>query len=336
MKAKAWGGWAWLVFSVVGSALVGVVILEAQVQHPSAGGAAQPRLYPVGIVERIKAQIAEVSAESVAESIENLVQPGMYFWPGGGSVDKAHFLMLPLRPEEGQEDIATILSNRRFLRVYEELAALSPKDASAVLVDAFPRFLKSYREALTYYVEARRKAPPARPGVPYSDSPSFQVSGPPSGKPNPLGERYRLLALTLIAGDLQLEGAHAAVQEVVKQGVADRERFYAEGEFSPGFRQLMLTEASLYNRQILAHALLRTSPDKARVAQVWAALGKEMQTKDVPAFDAERTEADVHFVSGPVDFSKGVMRVEYLPPLSDEEFNLVVEALMPKEKPAGP
>jgi len=29
------------------------------------------------------------------------------------------------------------------------------------------------------------------------------------------------------------------------------------------------------------------------------------------------------------------MGVEYLPPLSDEKFDLVVEGLMPKEKPAG-
>jgi hypothetical protein len=336
MKAKRSARWLWVVAGVVGLGLVGALIVRAQVQPPGAGGGAQPGLRPAGIALRIQQQVAEVTAESVAESIENLVQPGMYFWPGGGSADKAHFLMLPLRPEEGEDDVATIVSNRRFLRVYEELAALNPQDASAVLVDAFPRFLKSYREALLFYVAARRKAPPPRPGVRYSDSPSFQVSGPPDGKPDPLGERYRLLALVLIAGDLQLEGAHAAVQDVVKQGLADRELFYAEGEFSLGFRDGMLTMASLYNRQILAHALLRTSPDKARVAQVWAALGKEMQTKDVPVFDAVRTEGDAHFMPGPVDFSKGVMRVEYLPSLSDEEFNLVVEGLMPKEKPPGP
>jgi len=92
------------------------------------------------------------------------------------------------------------------------------------------------------------------------------------------------------------------------------ERFHREDGFGAAFRRGMLTEASLYSRQILAHALLRTSPDYVRAAELMTALALEPQTKDIPVFDALRSEADARFMPGPVEYSKGVLTVEHLPP----------------------
>ncbi len=240
---RRWWVVAGVSLGALGIALVVALLVQAQVGVGNPGSSNQ------GPAQRVQAQVAELSAESMAESIANLVQPDMYFWPGA-SPSRSRRLAFPLLPEEGQEAIATILSNRRFLRVYEELAALPPQEAAAVLNEALPPCLQSHQVALDGYLAGVRRAklPPEGELV---GGPSFQIGGPSDGRPNPLGERYRLLALVLVAGNLGLEGAHEAVWQVVAEGLAHRQLFYRDDEFHEGFRLAMLTAASLYNRQIL-------------------------------------------------------------------------------------
>ncbi len=328
---RRWWVVAAVSLGIVGIALVVALLVQAQVGVGNTGTSDQGAVPFAGIARRVQAQVAEVSTESLAESIANLVQPGPYSWSGA----RCQFLVFPLRPEEGQETVETILSNEWFRRAYIELSAMRPQEAAAVLNEALPVCLESYRIVLDAYIAER--ADRFRPGVPIGEQvgPGLRTLRPPDGRPNPLGERQGLLALALIAGNLGLDGAREAVEQVVAEALAQRERFYRDDEFHESFRFGMLTDASLYNRQILAHALLGTSPDKEGSLQVLRALGLAAQTRELLAYDAVRAAAKIRLMPGPVDYSKGVLEVESLPPITDDEFDLIVAAVLTAQEEPG-
>ena len=278
--ARRWCVVAGVSLGVAGIGLA-VGFVRAQVGAGNTGSSDQ------GAAQRVQAQVAEVSAESVLESIANLVQPGPYPW----SASRLYILVFPLRPEEGQDAVEAILSNEWFRRAYIELSAMRPQEAAAVLNEALPVCLESYRIALDAYIAER--ADRARPGVPIGEQvmPGLRTGRPPDGRPNPLAERQGLLALALIAGNLGLDGAREAVEQVVAEALAQRERFYRDDEFNESFRFGMLADGSLYNRQVLAHALLGTRQDKEGSLQVLRALGLKAQTRELLAYDAVRAEA---------------------------------------------
>ena len=54
-----------------------------------------------------------------------------------------------------------------------------------------------------------------------------------------------------------------------------------------------------------------------------------------PVFDAQRTRYDVRYMPGPLDDSQGVLTVEYLRPITDEEFDLIVAAVLAAQEEPG-
>ncbi len=71
------------------------------------------------------------------------------------------------------------------------------------------------------------------------------------------------------------------------------------------------------------------------IDEVVAALGQDLMVKELTAFDAQRTRYDARLMPGSVDYSKGVLEVEFLPPITDEEFDTIVAAVLSvEEQPA--
>ncbi len=308
----------------------GVLLLQSRGVTATCGAsspAASQEAFPPGIAQRVEGQVATLSAESVLETVANLAETGMYFWPGAHG-ERAAFILLPVPRREGGQDIETILSNRRFLKVCEELTALGPEAATELLNECIPAYLEEYKRVVDEYLRmlAGQVGPGTRSGV------GFQIGGPPDGRPNPLGPRFRLLGLVLAAGNLELQGTHDALLKVAEEALNQRQRFYREDEFGKAFRFGMLTVAGLYNRQILGYAVLKTSPDPTLADDVLAALGKEVVVRELTVFDAQRTRYDARYMPGPVDYSKGTLAVGYLPPISDEEFDLILDAVLPAEE----
>ncbi len=318
---------------VTGVGVVAVLLLQAggvgAVSGAGVPGASQPA-FPRGIAERVAGQIETVSAESVVETIANLARPGMYYWPGAHD-NRMVAVVFPLLKSEGGRDLEMAFSNRRFLKLCEDLSALGPQVATQLLNESIPVYLGEYKAVVDEYLRMLEgRFPPGSGG-----GVGFQVSGPPDGRPNPLGPRFRLLTLVLAAGNLGLAGTHSAVLEVAEEALGQRARFYREDEFGNGFRFGMLTVAGLYNRQLLGYALLKTNPDPTLAQDVLGTLGKEVVVRELPVFDAQRTPYDARYMPGPVDESKGVLTVEYLPPITDEEFDLIVAAVLAaQEEPA--
>ena len=301
---------------------------------PAPGGVVPASTSAQGIPGRVERQVAELKLESLEQSLANLGDWELWFRPGGYFIEESgRGVMLPLRDEDGSGTVDILLSNRRLLKVYEELGAVPTAQAAELINRHFPLWSQQYSEKYAEYVEKGRRVSPASVGT---GGPGTFYIGGWGGKRDddglPLLEcmRWRLLGLVLVAGNLRLQGTAPRVQQIAEQARAQRDDLYQATELSEGFRALTLTKKSLYNRQVLGYALVQTSPVPEQALAALAATGTEITVKTSPVYDALRTPYDIILMSGPVDYSKGALALEHLAALSDVDFENIFAAAVPR------
>jgi hypothetical protein len=276
------------------------------VSRPAAEAPA--RSGPALIQERIDQQIDLLKAESLEESLKMLSEIDMFKWPGNRA-DRSGGITMPLKPDVGREDIEEIMSNRRFLKVMDELGAL-PKGKAAALVTkeiqaTLPVYQKMLDEALERLVNGRAAAPA---GIRTSSGLSMQVSNNQDHSPTLAGARLKLLALVLAAGNLDLAEARGAVREVATFACQQRDQLYQpHALLTEADRFLILRQATLYNRQILVCGIQQRSGIK------------DWEEKKLTKFDAQTTSYDGRAgASGRVDYAKGEINVAFPRPIADQ------------------
>ena len=273
---------------------------------------------------RISKDINLLKNESIEQSVKMLSQVGMFYWPGAGN-EGAGGIILPLRKTIGQFDIDGILSNRRFLKVYDELSGISGSKASSLIIEqiseTIPLYRRMFSESWDKVTRIHQNEPPeARQTI----GPSFQISDDPNGTPTLAGIRLQLLSLVIVAGNLQLEQTRPAVVSVVSEALAQKRQFYKSSSGHEGDRFIMLKTISLYNRQALATGILLTSNTQT-ITGLRTLIDEEnrWQTRKLTRYDAAATPYDLLTRHGgpiKVDYSKGVLTVRFHRPLDDDEF----------------
>jgi len=275
------------------------------------------------VQSKITEQVAGLKEETTGESLAALSNVDAFFWPGAPLYHNRVFSCIwPLEPEVGLADAQVICSNRRFLKLYEELARLPRAEAAELVNGQLKAALAVYDDLFEAYVgHWGPDYPPTREPA----SPPVQISSNSDGSPTLLGARLQVLSLLLLAGNLELEETAASVLAAAEAACRQRERFYAKDEFSETFRYEMLVRSSLYNRPILGCALVRTAAPRAGQDPI-DELGLQMKTEKLTAYDALTTPYDLHARMGavPIDYSAGVQLVEYLPNVSDEQFQSIL------------
>jgi hypothetical protein len=101
------------------------------------------------------------------------------------------------------------------------------------------------------------------------------------GRPTLVAVRLKVLALLMLAGNLQLEPARPIVTQIVEEAMAQRNEFYTNPMYDKRSVAPMLAEAGLYQRQVLATAVLGT------------ALGSQQQEEVCKKFKAELKRVDL-------------------------------------------
>ena len=276
--------------------------------------------------DRLARQVAELKAESLEQSLANLGDSELWFRPGGLVFNESG--RLPLKGEDGARTVDILVSNRRLLKVYQELGALPPARATDLVNRYFPLWFEQYSVKYAKYVDKGRRVAPA--SADKGEPGEVRIAGwggerdEDDGLPLLECMRWRLLGLVLIAGNLRLQGTAPWVQKVAQEARAQRDYLYqAGGEFSEPFRAITLTTKSLYNRQVLGYALTRTSPQPELALAVLAAREKDIAVKTLPVYDAEFTPYDRFGAGGPADYSKGSLAVEYVADVSDNDFESI-------------
>lgn len=260
-----------------------------------------------------------LKAESVDESVKMLHQIAEYDL---FARDSGQMLALPFPAENGTSDVHMVMSNRRFLKVLEELAAMPKSQAASIVNREINETLSQYLSIRDELVDGFRETGDLRPDTQYSNnpdkSPSFQ------------GLRYKLLALVFAAGNLGLDETQPAIQKVAKTAIKQRKHWYYSREFSRLERAQIFAGLGIYNRQILTIGLFGSSgKHKQEFQDILKEVGVGLQKYKLTYFDAYATPYDYLAKGGAMsaDYSRGEQIVEFPEPIDDKSFDTILKVM---------
>jgi hypothetical protein len=280
---------------------------------------------PALIRQLIDAQIEQLRRESTAESVKQLREVEMFYWPGY-RFDGAGSIALPLAADVGSHWVDQILSNRRFLKVFDELSRMSPAQAAETINNQVRESLPIYRSLLAKDMATlKRNRAALPPGTPSTAGLSLQISNNSDGTPTLNGLRLQLLSLALVAGNLKLTEAKASILELVHQAESQRQLLYQpDPVLIKADRFCILADASLYQRQILATALLGAAGPPIEAKKPDAGVtALPYRVEVLPRFDTRVTRYDqaagAEGANDPAN-QEGQLRLRVLEPLTDEQW----------------
>ncbi|MCB2155361.1 hypothetical protein KQI84_10780 [bacterium] len=276
---------------------------------------------------RIQAQIDELDGESTQESLENLSDVNMFFWPGAG-VDMGGISptqYIPVPSDENDWTLATIYSNRRFCKLLHEMAELPKSEAAAAINAELETALQSYRELERREIEGIQRSyveNPDREPLPIG----FVIEQHEGEDPPILGYRYKILSLVLLAGSLELDECLPSIEVIVQEAKRQRDGLY-ESSLPPIVRYQFLKAGSLYSREILATGVLRSTCSSAEFGKLLEASGLALCATELPPYNAALTRFDLPVRSGPLsaDFTGGSKGIACASAMDDDQFEALLK-----------
>lgn len=171
---------------------------------------------------------------------------------------------LPLHPAHGFNELKEIIVDRRLDLALEKFGALDSEEASRLVAASIHRYLPLYRAKFSSLMECISQGPARSSDA--QDSRYMEefwrcvrqtvqgISDATAQQP-----RYALLFLVFTAAQLELKELHPLVRELCRIAVSDMDAIYAQVAH-PEAATFCANLFSIYNRQILAAALLATAP----------------------------------------------------------------------------
>lgn len=256
-------------FDRVSKMLVGAAITALFLAWNARAGAAERDSVLPTAESRIDSIVEVLKAESLEDSLDNLYQVNFFTWPGGGLDGGGswthHEGRAVLADDAGTRDIHSILSNRRFVKLYEELKSIDRARAGELVRDHLVRALEEY---VGLYEQYERTARPMFHAYKMKPDQSGAMSGPgfviATREPTDrvlLGARYEVLSLVWLAGALGLTEVSEAVRNAALEAQAQREDLRTAEEIHQIYCDRMLEKATLYSREIVAFGLVNTSTE---------------------------------------------------------------------------
>ena len=292
-------------------------------------GAIAAELNPADMTQLaiVRDKIKILKGESLEQSLDNLVA-GEWFTqtgPRGIVLGRDRF---PIEPEVGEHITSQLANNRRFLKAYQELNAL-PNSAASELVNA--QLKKSLAEYERLFAQFRKEYDASYPLDVQAKSGRSFVASPPftSGTEQirtVVGYRFQILSLVELAGSLNLRDAGPSVLQVAKIAAQQYETLKDADRLHQFYRLTLLSNASLYNRQILSLGLVRTVlPSTDPIGQRFSA---KINAEKLSQFDCRATRFEPHALIGTVDveYPAKPQQLSYMSNLSDSDFKRIFDA----------
>ena len=279
--------------------------------------------------DRINMIIQILDKESVELCLSRLDEYWMYTW-GGSWIEYEQSTWgeddIPLKPGVCRADVIRIMANRRFLKLIDELSKL-PKEKAAHLVgkemtSALSEYTRLWDEQMEYseYLKKKEYRDPNKPA-------RVLYLSRGDGKPTLVALRLKVLSLALIAGNLRLHGTQPEVSKILEAALEQRNNFYENPIFNKIAIAFILVRDGLYQRQILATAVLGTYVYPAEQEKILEQFRCKLKTEKLQPY----TEPVIRYGRifreyGPSRFSEGDLIVKYLEPLDDFKFDGIVNA----------
>jgi len=271
---------------------------------------------------RIAKDVDTLRHESTQQSLAMLSEIEMFYWPGAPTIGPMPYSK-EIPPLKVAWDVESIMSNRRFLKVMEDLSQLDKGEAAALVIrevnETLPKYKEVFRKKWEHVVESRKE----HPGL------SLLISNNPDHSPTLLGLRFKLLTLVLIAANLELHEAYPAIMPVVKEAVKQRDFVYGTDVATEADRAIMVHAAGLYNSAILSTAVRMIGQD-GRAGVSGPSEGDSWVVRRLPVYYAAATPYDLLTRGGgpiPPDYSMGSISVRFHVAVDDDEFDSIVEEL---------
>jgi DNA-binding XRE family transcriptional regulator len=331
----------WLALIVIGTSLVfwTGIFKYHQYRRQDVNLQFQKKNWPL-YTAKTKQTISGIETESPKESIELLYKLNEFYSPGPGLNEGT--LDIPVRDDQEEKStINTILSNRRFRKVFAELEKMDKSEASRLVKQNLLTETTNYLNLLNARMQKDRPiyhVPTNHFGATNMESllgPGvvFEIGQPPGKEKEEmlLGARLKLLSLVWISGMLRMTDNREPVEQIARLGMQQRAWFYDDKSgFYFVYRADMLRTASLYVREILSAGLIGVEfSDEKSASDAMKKAGISWKERTVTAYDAALTEFDVPSRSGITrpDLSKGVLRVKYVSPLADTNFDMLLQEI---------
>lgn len=275
-------------------------------------------------VDRI---INMLEKENLDKSLSMLLQVQLYY-PGEMSMaNEGQVPKIPLDSSAGRIDVSAILSNRRFLKVLKELSNLPKEQADQKVCQHLKVAIETYNKTFKKYMKDYGKVLEENRKNPERGKPIGFISYVSDGRITLKAIRYKVLAIVLIAGQLNLPESGKYVNEVLEIALEQRKTFYNTDAFTPSNTVIMLEGGSLYNRQILAMALLGTHLPDEYSQKILQQNSKKITDYKLTSYNAAATPFERSLRAMGTDYSKGSINVKIIEPLNDSEFDKIVESV---------
>ncbi|MBI2433911.1 MAG: hypothetical protein HYV26_13675 [Candidatus Hydrogenedentes bacterium] len=269
----------------------------------------------------IDKQIARLRQEDLDQSLGNLIDPMFFIWPGMSGESPSLVLKPPLATTIDTHALRVVLSNRRVMKVIQELNTLDPALASAKTQHALDLAYNKYEvmQSKEWTTVERAIATTTDPldltwGTAMLTDGEYQMPA----------LRNEIFALSLAAADGEMKDLFPAIKRIAEAAAVERNAAYEAGRKATGQVALCyLADSSIYNRAILATALLKTAPVLKENYEP-----REFTTLNLTAYDARLTPFDqpVGYGQSP-DYSQGTFPIEILTGVDDAEFDELLAAL---------
>lgn len=225
--------------------------------------------------------------------------------------------------------VGAIISNRRVLRIYEQLAALPKPEAAEVLKVQLHKIFAEYRTAYgtdkgvnnpVGFTHEQRNLP----GWAYAGL-GYAINTIDPNDVTLTGLRYAVLSLVLIASSLELGDVQSAILRIAEEGRRQRDVLRADQVHHNAYKHSVLEGFSVYNRTILGTALLRLTPGLKTQLVSGGGVSLQPQSFRQTPYDATCTVHDRMGGGGP-DFSRGEILVDYYTGITDDELDCILDA----------
>ena len=273
---------------------------------------------------KVEKTVAGLQGETPSESVSNLYHVTEYFNPG----PTADWIT---DENQNQVDLDAIMSNRRFRKAFSELGKM---DKAAALQLVKTNLLSALSIYSSQYENCMKRAAPLFKGTnEFGPGLAFEtgfIKPEDAGKETLIGEKMKVFSLVWISGMLRLTDNREQVDQVVRYALKQKSELDNDPTLQPVFKNDMLSEASLYNRQILSSGLIGVTFQEAGTeSDVMNKVGIQWQQRKLAAYDAALTEFDKPVQSGVMapDHSTGSLTVNFVSSMHDTNFDRLLQEI---------
>ncbi len=281
--------------------------------------------------DKIQEQITTLRRESSAQSLQQLADVNLFFWPGPPLDPGGHRSgpIIPLLSEDYTYSTHAIMSNRRFLKVANEI--LADNSNYAAIKNELERALKTYSTLFAQdfsHVQKYFRKEDIKGKSSFS-CPVYAIKKNSDPEDSLIGQKMKIVSLIWILGLKQHQESRSFVAQIAEVAKSQRETIYEDDEIHDWAKLTLLKMPSIYHPPVFVTTMLQLCPEGEEKRKLIDQHQLHLQKTDLVRYDTALTPYDLpmRFVEIPPDYSSGKTPVAYYANANDAAFDAALQLL---------